>query len=232
MENYPENISIKQWSEDDRPREKLLNKGKTALSDAELLAILIRTGTRRKTAVDLAKELLRQNGHNLIELSKLTVNDLVKHDGIGEAKALTILAALELGNRRRAASVIQKEKITSSKDVFEVLHAETTGSNYEQFWLLLLNRANKIIKKINISEGGVSGTIADPKKIFKMALDNSASSIILCHNHPSGNTKPSDSDIKLTHKLRDAGQFLDISVLDHVIIGDEAYYSFADEGKM
>lgn len=232
MEAYKENISIKQWSEDDRPREKLLNKGRAALSDAELLAILLRTGTRRKTAVDLAKELLRKNNHNLIELSRLSVNDLILFDGIGEAKALTILAALELGNRRRASAVIKKEKITSSRDVFEVLHAETAGSNYEQFWLLLLNRANKIIRKINISEGGISGTIADPKKIFKIALDNSASSIILSHNHPSGNVKPSDADLKLTRKLKEAGNFLDISVLDHVIIGEEEYYSFADEGRM
>ncbi|MDZ7741689.1 MAG: DNA repair protein RadC [Bacteroidota bacterium] len=232
MEQYTATKSIKQWAEDDRPREKLLHKGKAALSNAELLAILIRTGTRRKTAIDLAKELLDKSQNNLIELSKLNVQELIQTDGIGEAKALTMLAALELGNRRRAAQALDKAKICSSKEVFDIFHAELAGAHYEQFWLLLLNRGNKIIRKINISEGGVSGTIADPKKIFKMALDHNASSIILCHNHPSGTLKPSDSDIKLTRKLAEAGNMLDISVLDHVIIAEEKYYSFADEGKI
>ncbi len=232
MEQYTATKSIKQWAEDDRPREKLLHKGKAALSNAELLAILIRTGTRRKTAIDLAKELLDKSQNNLIELSKLSVYDLMQLDGIGEAKALTLLAALEIGNRRRASQALDKAKISSSKEVFDIFHAELAGVPYEQFWLLLLNRGNKVIRKINISEGGISGTIADPKKIFKIALDHNASSIILCHNHPSGTLKPSDSDNKLTRKLAEAGNMLDISVLDHVIIAEEKYYSFADEGKL
>lgn len=232
MTHYTENIPINQWSEDDRPREKLMNKGKAALSNAELLAILIRTGTRKKTAVDLAKNLLQDSGNNLIELSRLSINDITRYEGIGEAKALTLLAALELGNRRRAAVVLNKEKVCSSKDVFEIFQAEIGDSNYEQFWLLLLNRANKIIRKINISEGGIAGTIADPKKIFKAAIDNNASSVILCHNHPSGNIRPSESDIKLTRKLKDGATILDLAVLDHIIVGDENYYSFADEGRL
>jgi DNA repair protein RadC len=232
MKYNKENKPIKQWAEDDRPREKLLNKGKAALSDAELLAILVNTGTRKKTAVDIAQELLQLSGNNLIELSKQNIKELVQTVGIGEAKAITIIAALELGNRRRAASILKKEKITSSHEAFELLQAEVAGSNYEQFWLILLNRANKLIKTISISEGGIAGTVADPKKIFKIALDHNASSIILSHNHPSGNLKPSQSDIDLTHKLKDAGKFLDINVLDHLILGENDFYSFADNNKL
>ena len=232
MEEYTKKTSIKQWAEDDRPREKLLHKGKAALSNAELLAILIRTGTTKQTALDLGKELLNKCHNNLIELSKLGIPDLVQIDGIGEAKAITLLAALEVGNRRRATTALEKAKVSSSRDVFDIFHPELADSIYEQFWLLLLNRGNKVLKKINISEGGISGTIADAKKIFKRALDHSASSIILCHNHPSGTLQPSESDIKLTRKLRDAGNMLDISVLDHVIIAEEKYFSFADEGKI
>lgn len=232
MTEYKEKTTIKNWAEDDRPREKLLLKGKHSLSNAELIAILIGSGSSELSAVDLAKTVLNSSNNNLIELSKLSVTDLMKFKGIGQAKAISIIAALELGKRRRSEDVLEKEKIISSRDAFEVFQGILSDSQYEEFWMLLLNKANKIIKKINISEGGISGTVADPKKIFKLALENNASSIILSHNHPSGNIQPSDSDIKLTKKLVDAGKLLDISVLDHVIIGDEKYYSFADENML
>ncbi len=232
MTEYKEKTTIKNWAEDDRPREKLLLKGKHSLSNAELIAILIGSGSSELSAVDLAKTILNSSNNNLIELSKLSVTDLMKFRGIGQAKAISIIAALELGKRRRSEDVLEKGKIISSRDAFEVFQGILSDSQYEEFWMLLLNKANKIIKKINISEGGISGTVADPKKIFKLALENNASSIILSHNHPSGNIQPSDSDLKLTKKLVDAGKLLDISVLDHVIIGDEKYYSFADENML
>lgn len=204
--------------------------GKNALSDAELIAILLGSGNRNESAVDLAKNILRNINDNLIELSKLDIKKLCRFKGIGEAKALSIIAAMELGNRRRYAEVIEREKVSSSKDAFEIFLASLADKAYEEFWILLLNRANRILKKLNISEGGISGTVADPKKIFKLALDNNASSIILCHNHPSGNIQPSESDVKLTNKLKDAGKLLDLPVIDHIIIGEDKYYSFADEG--
>lgn len=232
MENSNHYVPIKHWAEDDKPREKLLLKGKSALSDAELLAILMRSGSVNESAVDLAKRILHQSNDNLIELSKLGVNDLTKFKGVGEAKALSIIAAMELGKRRRGAEIIDKKKITSSRDVFEYFSGIVNDSNYEVFYILLLNRANKVIGSIQISEGGFSGTVADPKKIFKMALEQNATSIILCHNHPSGNIQPSDADLKLTSKLKQAGEMLDLPVIDHIIIGDEKYFSFADEGRL
>ncbi len=228
----PELRNIKQWAEDDRPREKLMTKGKSALSDAELLAILLRSGSRKETAVDLSKRILSEVSGNLLELSKLSLSEFVKYRGVGEAKALSIIAALELGKRCRVSEVAIKEKISGSRDVFEYFQNNLADNQYEEFWILLLNRANKIIKKSSISQGGIAGTVADPKKIFKTALECNASSIILCHNHPSGNIKPSEADIKLTKKLKDAGLLMDISVLDHVIIGDNAYFSFADENLL
>ncbi len=232
MDSHPQKQSIKFWAEDDRPREKLLLKGKNALSDAELIAILLRSGDRKKSAVDLAKDILNTASNNLIELSKFRVDELLKFNGIGEAKALSIIAALELGRRRRGAEVLQKEKISSSKDVFDLFQSIMEDYKYESFWILLLNRANKIIKKIQISDGGVSGTVADPKRIFKLSLENNSSGIILCHNHPSGNIKPSEADIKLTKKIKEGGELLDINVLDHIIIGDENYFSFADQNML
>lgn len=232
MEDSKLHQSLKFWAEDDQPREKLLLKGRHALSDAELIAILIRSGNRHETAVDLSKNILRTAKDNLIELSKFQINDFLSFKGIGEAKALAIIAALELGKRRRSSEIIEKKKITNSKTAFDYFQPILEDYQYETFWLLLLNRANKIIKHIRISEGGVSGTIADPKKIFKLSLDNHASGIILCHNHPSGNTKPSDSDIKLTKKLNEAGKFLDINIIDHIIIGEQKYFSFADNNML
>ena len=220
---------ITKWAEDDRPREKLLLKGKKALSDAELIAILLRSGNKEDSAVDLAKKILDHSNNNLIELSKFTPADLLSFNGIGEAKALSIIAALELGRRRRGAEVIERSTISSSSDGFNYFMSIIEDYKYEGFWLLLLNRANKIIKHVQISEGGVSGTVADPKKIFKLSIENGASGIILCHNHPSGNIKPSEQDLKLTKKITEGGQLLDINVLDHLIIGDEKYFSFADE---
>lgn len=229
---YIEKIPIKQWSEDDRPREKLMLKGKVVLSNAELLAVLISSGNRRDSALDIAKHILEGVSQNLTELSRLSVNELKRTSGIGTAKAVAIVAALELGNRKRTQDAMVREKIGSSRDVFDLFHPELSEANYEAFWILLLNRANRIIRKMSISEGGVSGTVADPKKIFKMALEFNASSVILCHNHPSGNIQPSEADIKLTRKMKEAGVLLDLPVLDHLIIGGSSYYSFADEGMM
>lgn len=223
---------IREWAEDDRPREKLLLKGRQSLSDAELIAILLGSGSKNESAVDLSKRILRDCHDNLIELSRRSVKDLIRFKGVGEAKAINIIAALELGKRRRGAEALEKKKITSSKDVFEFFASLIGDTNYETFYILLLNRANKIIRPVQISEGGMSGTVADPKKIFKIALENNATSIILCHNHPSGNIKPSDADIRLTKKLKNAGEMLDVPVLDHLILGEEKYFSFADEGEL
>jgi DNA repair protein RadC len=231
MENYIQKITIKNWAEDDRPREKLMLKGKSALSDAELTAILIGSGNTEESAVELSKRILKSVNDNLIELSKLSINDLVKNfKGIGEAKAISIIAALELGKRRRSAEIIEKKKINSSNDAFELMHSMVSDCFYEEFWIIMLNKANKVIKYKSISEGGLTATVADPKKIFKLALENNATSLILCHNHPSGNLKPSEADIKITKQLKEAGLLLEISVIDHIIIGDDSYYSFADEG--
>jgi DNA repair protein RadC len=233
MDNYKQKNTIKNWAEDDRPREKLMIKGKAALSDAELIAILISSGNTEESAVELSKRILKTANDNLIELSKLSISDLVKNfKGIGEAKAISIIAALELGNRRRSAEVIEKKKINSSKDAFELIQGMVSDCLYEEFWIIMLNKANKVIKYECISEGGITGTVADPKKIFKIALENNATSLILCHNHPSGNLKPSEADIKLTKKMKEAGLFIEITVIDHIIIGDDKYYSFADEGML
>lgn len=232
MEETPDKMPISQWAEDDRPREKLLSKGTMVLSDAELIAILIGSGNRTETAVDLSKKILASVGGNLISLSKLSTSDLRKFKGIGKVKAVNIAAALELGKRRRSAQARQPKKITSSSQAHDILQEYLADANYEQFCVLLLNRANHHIRTITISEGGVAGTVADPKKIFKMALDNNASSIILGHNHPSGQIIPSEADIALTRKLCQGGLLLDLPVLDHIIVGEERYYSFKDEGKL
>ena len=225
-------LSIRQWAEEDKPREKLLLKGKAALSEAELIGILLGSGTRTMSAVDLAKSILSSRGHNLNDLARMSVNDLMQFKGIGEAKAITIVAALELGRRRKAHDHVEKPKITSANDAYQLMKPELLDLNHEQFWIILMNRANQVIKKQVISMGGVSGTVADPKIIFKFALEQLASSLILVHNHPSGNLRPSDADIRLTRKLRRAGEMLDIPVLDHIIFGDQGYFSFADESML
>lgn len=225
-------VPFKSWAEDDRPREKLLKKGKSTLSDAELLAILLNTGSRNETVVDLAKRLLAGTNNDLIALSRMTVKELTSLKGIGEAKAVTIAAALELGKRRRESEARQKTVIGSSKDAYEILAASITDIPHEEFWILLLNRQNHLIKKHFVSSGGMSGTVADQRLIFKKALEESSSSIILAHNHPSGSCKPSRDDISLTKKLKEAGKIMDIPILDHIIVTDTGYYSFADEGVL
>lgn len=229
MEDLQKNLTIKSWAEDDRPREKLSSKGRNALSDAELIAILIGSGSRNESAVELSKKILASVNNNLSELGKLSITDLIKFKGIGDAKAITITAAMELGRRRKESESNKKEKITTSKDAFEILQPLLADLPHEEFWMLLLNRSNQVIKKENISRGGVAGTVVDAKIVFKSAIENLASGIILCHNHPSGNLKPSAEDIKLTKNLKEAGKILDIAVLDHIIIADKNYYSFADE---
>jgi len=223
---------IKSWATDDRPREKLLTKGPTALSDGELLAILIGSGTRDLSAVDLARSILASVHNSISELSRLSIKELIKFKGIGEAKAINIAAALEIGRRRRLNDSLQKRKILSSRDAFEIMHPLLSDNNYEEFWIITLNRGNMVKRTIRISEGSLAGTVADPKKIFKLALEDNAASVILCHNHPSGNLTPSQKDNEITQKCKSAGLFLDLPVLDHIIIGTDNYFSFADEGLL
>jgi DNA repair protein RadC len=222
--------SIKQWSKDDRPREKLLSIGAENLSNSELLAILIHNGTRQKTAVDLAKELFKLGKDNLVELGKLSVKELMKIKGIGEAKAITITAALELGRRRQAAAPLEKQIVGHSGDIARYLQAKLKDHRHEVFAVLFLNRANKINHFEIISEGGITGTVADPRIILRKALEEDAVNIILCHNHPSGSLKPSRADEELTRKIKEAARLLDIAVIDHIIVSENGYYSFADEG--
>lgn len=229
-ENYHHKLDIKSWAEEDRPREKLLLKGKKALSDAELIAILIGSGSRNETAVDLSKRILKSVNNNLHQLAKLSVKDLMKFKGIGEAKAISIVAALEIGGRRQMANILQKPQITCSKDIFDLFQPLIGDLPHEEFWVLLLNRHNKIEEKVQISQGGVAGTVADTKIIFKKAIQCLASSIILLHNHPSGNLQPSNADKSITKKMVEAGKLLEIAVLDHLIITQGGYFSFADEG--
>lgn len=227
-----ETTSIKAWAEADRPREKMLNQGRHSLTDSELLAILLRSGSNSESAVELSRRILNSVGNDLARLSRLNVNDLSKFKGMGTVKAITILASLELGRRRRMAEAAKNIKISSSSDVAELFSPELSDLLYEEFWILLLNRANHVISKNQISKGGVTGTVVDPKLIFKAAVEATASGIVLCHNHPSGNKQPSDADISLTKKLKEAGILLDIQVMDHIIIAGDAFYSFADEGRL
>jgi len=230
MEEYRQIKGIRSWAEDDRPREKLLLKGKAALSDAELIAILIASGNTEETAVDLSKRILASLDNQLSELGKLGVKDLMKFKGIGEAKAITIIAALELGRRRKDSEPEKRIRISDSRSAYDVIYPYLADLHHEEFWVLFLNRANQVIGKDRISQGGVSGTTVDPKVVFKLAVQYPASAIILCHNHPSGQLKPSQADLQLTRKLKEAGNSLDIPVLDHLIIGEREYYSFVDEG--
>lgn len=225
--------SIKKWALDDRPREKLVAKGAGALSNSELIAILINNGTKDKSAVDLAKDLLSSVNNDLQRLGKLSVKDLqkLKIKGLGEAKAISIAAALELGIRRNVADN-KKAKVTDSKDIAEYLRAQLKYKKHEVFAVVFLNRSNKINHYEVVSEGGITGTVADPRIIFKKALEHDAVSIILCHNHPSGNLKPSKEDMDLTAKIKEAAQYLDIKLLDHIIVSEEGYFSFVDEGVL
>ena len=222
--------SIKQWAKDDRPREKLLIKGAEILSNSELLAILIHNGTKEKTAVDLGKEILKLGKDNLAELGKLSVKELMKIKGIGEAKAITIAAALELGRRRLATLSLEKSVIGSSNDIATYLRSALKDYRREVFAVIFLNRANKINHFEIVSAGGITGTVADPRIILKKALEENAVSIILCHNHPSGSLRPSRADEELTTKIKEAAKYFDIKVIDHIIVSEDGYYSFADEG--
>lgn len=225
-------LGIKSWAEEDRPREKLLLKGKQALSDAELIAILIGSGTVSMTAVELAKQILQKVNNNLHELAKLSLKDLQTFKGIGEAKAISIISALELGRRRKDSEPTKKNKISSSQDVYELIKPHLLDLYYEEFWVIFMNQGNVVIQKEKISAGGISGTVADIKIIFKKAIELLSNNIILIHNHPSGNLKPSDADIQLTRKMKEGGKLVDINVLDHLIFTDNGFYSFADENIM
>ena len=225
-----QNFSIKNWAEDDKPREKLMLKGKTALSDAELVAILIGSGSRNESAVGLSKRILASVDNNLNALGKLSLKQLTEFKGIGEAKAVTIVAALELGRRRRAEETVELYKITSSKAVFEIMQPIIGELPHEEFWVLYLNNSNKVIYKSQLSKGGITGTVVDVRLLFKTALEQNAVSIILTHNHPSGKLQASDADKDITKKLKIAGEQLDIKVLDHIIITELGYLSFQDEG--
>ncbi|MBC7382182.1 MAG: DNA repair protein RadC [Bacteroidia bacterium] len=231
-EHLEKRFGIKQLAEDDRPREKLILRGRQNLSNAELLAILIATGTKDCSAIDLGQRVLQFANNRLNEIGKLQVKDLIKIKGIGEAKAITIVAAMELGRRRKEEEAIQSPKMTCSSDAY--LHFEYILEDlpHEEFWIMFLSRNNSIIGKRQVSTGGISSTVVDPKIIYKYALDAMASGIVLCHNHPSGSVQPSKQDILLTRKLIDAGRLLDIFVSDHLIIGNKKYFSFADEGMM
>lgn len=225
-------LGIKAWAEEDRPREKLLEKGRHVLTEAELIAILIGSGSRNETAVELSKRILASVGNNLNDLGKLSVQELVKFKGIGEAKAISVMAAMELGRRRKETEIIKKDKIATSQDVYDLMKPAMVDLPHEEFWILILNRANLVIKKEMISRGGVSGTVVDTKIIFKAAIENYASSIVICHNHPSGNLKPSEADMRITKTIKDAGKIMEIPLLDHLIITENGFYSFADEGVL
>ena len=227
-----EKHGIGKWAEDDRPREKLLSKSPHSLSDSELLAILIRNGAQKLNAVELAKNVLKAGKDNLQELGKLSVRDLMKIRGIGEAKAITIAAAMELGRRRQATLSLERPLVKDSRAVAAYLQTLLRDYHHEVFGVIYLNRAGKIKHFEILSQGGITGTIADPRLIFKKALEEEAVSIILCHNHPSGSLRPSRADEELTTKIREGAKYLDIKLLDHIIVGDEGYFSFADEGKL
>ncbi len=223
-------LNIKSWAEEDRPREKLLLKGTYSLSDAELIAILIGSGTSSLSAVDVGKKIMQSVANNLDALAKLSVKDLMKVKGIGEAKAISIVAALELGRRRKDTEPTEKPKISTSSDAHNLIKGDLMDLPHEEFWVLFLNKANRVIKKKRVGEGGVSGTVADPKIIFKLALEELASGIVVSHNHPSGNLIPSQSDRDLTKRLKEAGKLLEIQLLDHIIVAGQKYFSFADDG--
>lgn len=231
MDPYP-SIRIFELAEEDRPREKLLLKGKAALSDAELIAILIGTGTASCSAVDLARMLLASVGNNLAAVARMSVSDLCKFKGIGEAKAISIISALELGRRRKEQEPPKLLKITGSRQIYELMRPDLHDESVEQVYLLLLNRTNGLIKKERVSQGGTSASVVDPKVVFRFALEQGAHSLILIHNHPSGNLQPSESDKRLTQRLQKIGKELEIRLLDHLIYTDQGYFSFADEGTM
>ncbi|WP_299227428.1 DNA repair protein RadC [uncultured Psychroserpens sp.] len=232
MHDKTASFSIKNWSQDDQPREKLRDKGRLTLSDAELIAILIGSGHRNESAVALSKRILATVDNNLNELGKLSLNQLMAFKGIGEAKAISITAALELGRRRRSEGVLEKNKITSSSSVFELMQPIIGELSHEEFWIIYLNNSNKVIQKKQLSKGSITGTLVDVRLVLKTALEVGAVGLILVHNHPSGMIKPSQSDKAITVKLKGAAHSMDIKVLDHLVITEKAYFSFADENML
>lgn len=232
--SYPENLSLNQWADEDKPREKLLLKGVATLSDAELIAILLRSGSKNEPVVDLAKKILHHCNYNLDNLARLSVKDILSLNlkGMGETKAVTIIAAMEIGRRRQKAEIKEGIVIKHSSDIVKMIQPEMMDLAHEEFHIILLNQANKVLEKKVISSGGITGTVADIRLIFEYVLKSKAVSIILCHNHPSGNNKPSPADIDLTKKIIASGQMLDIKILDHIIIARQHYFSFADNGMM
>jgi len=232
VDGSPVKLSIPEWSKADRPRERMLANGPKSMSDAELVAILIRSGTPTDSALDLARLILNKAGNDLHKLAALSVADLMRIKGVGEAKALSISAALELGQRRRDGAVEQRPLIGSSVSAFELLRPLVADLPHEEFWLLLMDRGNRLLDRCRVSQGGMHGTVADPKMIFREALEKRASGVVLCHNHPSGQLRPSQEDIALTKKLCEGGRLLDITVQDHLIITTTGYYSFADNGQL
>ena len=229
MNHKNASFSIKNWKEDDKPREKMILKGKEVVSDAELIAILIGSGNRSESAVDLSKRILSKADNNLNNLARLTVDQLMEFNGIGEAKAVSIITALELGRRRRLEEALEVSKVTSSNEAFEILQPLIGELKHEEFWILYLNNSNKIIHKYQLSKGGITETVVDTRMVFKKAFELSATALIIAHNHPSGTLKPSEADKKLTQKIKTAGETLDIKIIDHLIITEKAYFSFADQ---
>jgi len=230
METYKNRMPMRLWAEDDLPDQKMLLKGVNSLSDAELLAIIIGTGIKDNSSLEIAQQMLGNSDNNLNAFWRMNYSDLKKFIGIGEKRAVKLLAIFALARRRNEAEAMSQQKVASSRDAFEIFHSLIGDLPYEEFWMLILNKANKILKKVRISEGGVSGTVVDPKKIFKIALDHHSSSLILGHNHPSGSIQPSEADQRITKKIKECGILLDIAVLDHIIVGNEQFYSFADNG--
>lgn len=232
MDNFDQKFGIKAWAEADRPREKLVLQGRRQLTDAELIAILIGSGSRTETAVDLSKRILGSYQNDLSKIAKLSVKELSKFKGIGEAKAIAIVAALELGRRRKETESDGPQKITCANDAYQILKSDFIDLPHEEFWVLLLNRANFVVSKHFISKGGQAGTVVDPKIIFKVAIEQNAAYIVLAHNHPSGNLRPSAADVSITKKLKESGSLLELPIYDHLIITDQSFLSMADEGLM
>lgn len=232
MSESSNSFSIKNWSQDDQPREKLRDKGKSSLSDAELVAIIIGSGNRNESAVDLCKRILARVDNNLNALGKLSLKQLMEFKGIGEAKAITIAAALELGRRRKFEDAVKQDKISSSRDVYNIMQPIVGELSHEEFWILYLNNSNKVLQKMLLSKGSITGTLVDVRLVLKQALELGAVALVLCHNHPSGTLQPSLADKQITKKLSNAALSLDIKILDHLIITEKAYFSFADENQM
>jgi len=231
MSNYNK-VGIKTWAVEDRPREKMISRGISSLTDAELIAILISSGNSNESAVDLSRRIMESNHHNLHELSKLNCDELKRFRGIGPAKAITLIAAMELGRRRNQSEALEKDQIKGSKDAANYLRPVIGDLSHEEFWVIFLNRQNKVIEKQKLSQGGMTGTVIDVRLVLKLALEKHATSLIFCHNHPSGNLEPSDADKKITRQLKEAGAVMEIPVMDHLIITQSGFFSFADEGLL